>query len=292
MQVGLNCPRIIRGIAGATCVKVIIRAIRIDDLEREQTDRRETATEIGGKIDSPGGMVDEGTAVQESKLGEQHGTDEGHRPELLKVDLHREFILLLLHHEGHLTEARTPHLEFRRARAGPRFRPPCVRKLPETILRVSRPLTPRDYTTQPAIPGDRCMRPPIGSLSSALRCDRARGSHFRMFDCRTQPHQSHSTLPERERARARARARGCADGFTNARFPPPGKFSPEEEASRMRRSGRARDVDVAWTILFSSYTPRRRGVKIQELQMRTARSVAILVIGAVKQMDRYFITRS
>lgn len=60
-------------------------------------------------------MIDERAAVQESELREKHGTDEGHRRELLEVDLHREFVLLLLHHEGHLTEAAAPHCGFRRA---------------------------------------------------------------------------------------------------------------------------------------------------------------------------------
>lgn len=58
-------------------------------------------------------MIDERTAVQESQLGEKHGTDEWHRRELLEVDFHWEFVLFLLHHEGHLTEAGAPHFESR-----------------------------------------------------------------------------------------------------------------------------------------------------------------------------------
>lgn len=56
-------------------------------------------------------MIDERTAIQESQLREQHRTDEWYRRELLEIDLHRKFVLLLLHHEGHLTEAWAPHFE-------------------------------------------------------------------------------------------------------------------------------------------------------------------------------------
>jgi len=59
----------------------------------------------------PGGMIDERTAIQEPELREQHGADEWYRRELLKIDLYREFVLLLLHHEGHFTETRAPHFE-------------------------------------------------------------------------------------------------------------------------------------------------------------------------------------
>lgn len=52
----------------------------------------------------PSRVVDEGTAVEESELREQHRVHERHGGQLLQVHLHREFVLLLLHHEGHLTE--------------------------------------------------------------------------------------------------------------------------------------------------------------------------------------------
>ena len=51
----------------------------------------------------PSRMVDERAAVEESQLGEQHRVHERHSGQLLQVHLHREFVLLLLHHEGHLT---------------------------------------------------------------------------------------------------------------------------------------------------------------------------------------------
>lgn len=55
----------------------------------------------------PSRMVDEGAAVEESQLGEQHRVHERHSGQLLQVHLHREFVLLLLHHEGHLTTTGT-----------------------------------------------------------------------------------------------------------------------------------------------------------------------------------------
>lgn len=61
---------------------------------------------------SPSGMIDERTAIQEPQLGEEYSTDKRHRRELLEFDLHRKFVLLLLHHEGHLTpEAGAPHFD-------------------------------------------------------------------------------------------------------------------------------------------------------------------------------------
>lgn len=56
-------------------------------------------------------MIDEGSTVEESELGEQHCVHEWHRGELLEVHLHREFVLLLLHHEGHLTKTKTLHFD-------------------------------------------------------------------------------------------------------------------------------------------------------------------------------------
>lgn len=49
-------------------------------------------------------MIDERSTVEKSELSEQHCVHEWHRGQLLQVHLHREFVLLLLHHEGHVTK--------------------------------------------------------------------------------------------------------------------------------------------------------------------------------------------
>lgn len=56
-------------------------------------------------------MIDEGSAVEESELSEQYCVHEWHSGELLQVYFHGEFVLLLLHHEGHLTETETLHFD-------------------------------------------------------------------------------------------------------------------------------------------------------------------------------------
>lgn len=143
----------------------------------------------------PGGVIDEGTAIQKPKLSEQHGTDEGHRRELLEVDLHREFILLLLHHEGHLTEARTWNYTAR----VPRF---CPRELrPPRFARLS-----SDDPGGRSTGGAHCRR---CASTASWREQVIPDVRLRLMQVahKTQPHRSHSTFPERERARARARTR-------------------------------------------------------------------------------------
>lgn len=85
-------------------------------------------------------MIDERSTVEESQLREQHCVHEWHRGELLQVDFHREFVLLLFHHEGHLTETETLHFDrdsfarlhllLAKISSGgvPDFRPPLIRK--------------------------------------------------------------------------------------------------------------------------------------------------------------------
>ena len=62
-------------------------------------------------FDLPSRMIDEGSAVEESELSEQYCVHEWHSGELLQLYLHGEFVLLLLHHEGHLTETETLHFD-------------------------------------------------------------------------------------------------------------------------------------------------------------------------------------
>lgn len=202
----------------------MIRTIRINDFERDRRlPFRGTWLRDGNsnrnRRHSPGGMIDEGTAIQKSELSEQHSTDEGYRRELLEVDLHREFILLLLHHEGHLTEARTPHLEFRRA--SPRFCPPCSQ-------------TPDDPET----------------IRVSLTVDVALGPRARK-SLRTFVYKTHRSLvgvmPLSRSAIARARARANAR-WLKTRDSHHQENSPSRETAsreRMRRSRRARDVVVA-----------------------------------------------